>query len=351
MYGWEAVGLSCHSMRDGSEVWQTDVEVSSTGRAGLSGGLIYVPSWDGLASYDSRTGADVGFEPLPAAEPALGNLLCIDNAMFSLDPGSIRRFPDVTRAYPSAVATYSEDPTDVSAAARLAWLEILRGAPDRALEVVGEVSAESQTGAGGATTALANARVEAIARDGSARGIRGLRLTLAGVGGRRGAPPRQTVCAAAWRSRSGSARREGTRRRTGTSCSSVCRPAADIVTPVAEYVEAPARFAVAELLERLGPRLAGAERASLGDELGERLARATTTVHSRDSSHHLSGRDGGRSGTASGGAPRRTGGTGRPSPARDGRTKNRTVAIRGGRAVPARVRAARARTRLTRSPP
>ncbi len=271
--------LSCRSIRDGAELWRTDVEVASTGRAVLSGGLIYVPSWDGLASYDALTGAEAGFESLPTAEPALGNLLCIDNAMFSLDPGSIRRFPDVTRAYPGAVARYSEDRTDLSAAARLAWLEILRGAPDRALEVIGDLSAEP--GDGGATLALANAQVEALLevaqRAESANAA--LPFLESAVAAARG-PKDRLRCGLALAERLSEAGKHAEAYRHLVQLG--LSPAADGVTPVADYVEAPARFAVADLLERLGDRLEGIERTSLANELGERLGRAATTVQSCD---------------------------------------------------------------------
>ena len=85
-------------------------------------------------------------KPLPSDQLPLGNLLCLASALFSVDTNEVRKFPDLTLSYPKQLARYQADPEDPQAAARLAWMELLRDAPDRAATVATAALAELPEG-------------------------------------------------------------------------------------------------------------------------------------------------------------------------------------------------------------
>lgn len=158
--------VACLSLSDGEELWSTTectgegnegngqcqddlcltpcFTGTPTGRAILSGTVIHVPTTDGLWSLDSLTGAPTARKPLPASQAPLGNLLCTATALFSVEPTSVRKFPDIERTFASARAklkTECEDDlctprNDVSAVLRLAWMHLLSDDPRSAYELM-----------------------------------------------------------------------------------------------------------------------------------------------------------------------------------------------------------------------
>lgn len=154
--------LSCRSIRDGSLVWGRELDVSPSGRAVRSGTVLHVPTLDGLLSVNADNGESLGMLEVPASQAPLGNLLCSDNALFTIHSNSVRKFPDVDRAYPPARERHERDKTDVKAATRLAWLEILRGQPEAAYEILSGVSAETIGDQSTQAQQVAHARVESL---------------------------------------------------------------------------------------------------------------------------------------------------------------------------------------------
>lgn len=131
--------LHCVNLHDGWIEWSTSGDpLQTTGRSALSGDRIFVPTVEGLATFDAQSGEKLDTRPL-GDQPPLGNLLCIANATISFDPNEVRKFPDLTLSYPSALAFHERDPTDRHAAIRLAWMELRRGFPRKAHDVLEKV--------------------------------------------------------------------------------------------------------------------------------------------------------------------------------------------------------------------
>ena len=107
-----------------------------TGKAVVCGEVVHVPTSDGLISLDTLDGTIRGQQAVPASRPPLGNLACMNTGLYSLDPSSIRKFPDIERMHEAATALLSADPKNVTAAVQLAWAELLRGQPQRAHDAV-----------------------------------------------------------------------------------------------------------------------------------------------------------------------------------------------------------------------
>ena len=128
--------ISCVSLSDGSVLWTVEAPSPPTGRTVIAGDTLYAPLLDGLLSLDAYSGEALEYASMPADEVPLGNLLSLDHAMLITGPSGIRKFPDIDRSFPTALAQYESDPTDAAAAIRLAWLKLLRGDPQHALDVL-----------------------------------------------------------------------------------------------------------------------------------------------------------------------------------------------------------------------
>ncbi|HOW18350.1 MAG TPA: PQQ-binding-like beta-propeller repeat protein, partial [Phycisphaerae bacterium] len=134
-------GVTQIDLETGRRTWRQEVGIP-TGRGAISGDRLYLPTAEYIAVYDAATGRPMGRLGLSPGHPAFGNLLCWDGGLYTCDPGEIRRFPDMVRAYERAVAAHRKAPSESSSAIRLAWLEMLRDQPGRALEALGGVRME-----------------------------------------------------------------------------------------------------------------------------------------------------------------------------------------------------------------
>lgn len=94
-----------------------------TGRPALCDQNVLVPTANGLVRLDVTTGEVVG-EILPTDTP-LGNLLALDGSLYSLEVKQITKYPDPEKSKALAQAQLAEDPDDVGALIRLAWLATL----------------------------------------------------------------------------------------------------------------------------------------------------------------------------------------------------------------------------------
>jgi len=140
--------FTCLALADGRELWRGlgGAALDVTGRAALAGDFIHVPTVDGLVTLDAGTGELVQQQDLPRDQLPLGNLLCLASAMFSVDTNEVRKFPDLTVSYPRLLARFEAEPQNARTAIRLAWMELLRDAPRRALEVLGQVERRGRYG-------------------------------------------------------------------------------------------------------------------------------------------------------------------------------------------------------------
>ena len=133
--------VACFAADTGQRLWgpAPTGTFNVTGRSVLSGSTIFVPMVDGLVWLDADTGDQLRLEENPPDQLALGNLLCVSGALISVDTNEVRKFPDLTTWYPKQLARYEADPTDTPTAIRLAWMEILRGDPDRAYDILDRI--------------------------------------------------------------------------------------------------------------------------------------------------------------------------------------------------------------------
>ncbi len=118
----------------GEVIWRRSVGDPS-GRGILSGGRLFLPTWDGLVILDAGTGEPLGgTDPVQGAAP--GNLLAWRGSLYDAALLEVSRYPDLKQGYQEAVRAHAEAPADASRALRLAWLERLEGRHRRALEVL-----------------------------------------------------------------------------------------------------------------------------------------------------------------------------------------------------------------------
>lgn len=154
--------MTCLSLATGKPVWTLDIDSTPTGRAVRSENRIYVPTLNELLSLNAMTGEVLVRTHASVRHGALGNLLCFGSSMFSLNPAFVRKLPDLRRSYPSARQEHTNNPEDVVAAVRLAWLELLREEPQRAFDVVAAIPDSAMADGGRAADKLAHVRVEAL---------------------------------------------------------------------------------------------------------------------------------------------------------------------------------------------
>lgn len=129
----------CVSLLDGSIVWETPLERATTGWAVLTEDHVQLPTAEGLFKLDRQSGAPVELDPLPSTQPPLGNLMAVANSLISVEPSSVRKYPDVPRSFASAKAAVARNPDDVRAAERLAWMFLFQGEPSDAFDTLNDL--------------------------------------------------------------------------------------------------------------------------------------------------------------------------------------------------------------------
>jgi outer membrane protein assembly factor BamB len=154
--------ITCRQLADGQTLWTTHLLGVPTGKAVVCGEVVHVPTSDGLISLDALSGTIRGQQAVPASQPPLGNLACINTGLFSLDPSSLREFPDVERMHAAATALLRDDPKNPTAAVQLAWAELLQSRPQRAYDAVAALPAEVVRESEKKRSAVARVTVEAL---------------------------------------------------------------------------------------------------------------------------------------------------------------------------------------------
>jgi len=150
------------SLHDGSVTWARAIEEHPTARAVLAGDSVHVPTTAGLITLSAETGAVANRQVLTDPAAPLGNLLCTDAAMFSIEPASVRKYPDTGKPYLAAMEAYEANPRDSSAALRLAWLQYLRESPQKALDTLATLGPVSELDDMRRADAVSHLRVEAL---------------------------------------------------------------------------------------------------------------------------------------------------------------------------------------------
>ena len=153
-------------LETGHVLWERRIG-HPTGRGALSGGRLYLPTTDHVAVLDAQTGEPAGRLELPDDGRPLGNLVCWDGYLYSLDVQEIRRYPDLRQAYEAALAAHRNQPAKAGPAIRLAHLELIRRDPERALVALEGVRTDGPDGHGDRHSQaqmdhVAHLRVEAL---------------------------------------------------------------------------------------------------------------------------------------------------------------------------------------------
>jgi outer membrane protein assembly factor BamB len=270
--------ISCLSVADGKPVWATRLIAVPTGRGVVSGELVFVPTSEGLLSLDAATGAAIGVQPTPPSQTPLGDLLCVGTALFSVDPSSVRKFPDLERTHAAALARRETLPTDPSAAMQLAWVELLRGEPGRADEVLQQISTAALAKDPHRMDSFARVRVETAialagkAASGSAEALQWLQVADAVA--LTGADRLRCRLAIADQHIAGGRYAEayGNLVQLGLSAE------ADQMVPVygGESVETTARTQIVERLRELHAKLNTEQTSRLDDEINRQLSEASS---------------------------------------------------------------------------
>ncbi len=121
----------------GRPVWRQGCG-EPAGRGVISGDRIYLPTVEGVVAMNALTGEDIADAQPVAGEPP-GNLLAWDGSLYSVGISSVKKFPDLNRGYADAVSRHLADPTSAPRAIRLAWLELLRHRPAKALAAMADL--------------------------------------------------------------------------------------------------------------------------------------------------------------------------------------------------------------------
>lgn len=154
--------VSCLALHTGETVWSVDLPSTPTGRAVLSGAMLHVPMLSGLLTLDAVSGDHLDEVAAVEEDGPLGNLLCLHRSMFVVNASGVRKFPDIDRTYPDTVTALTADPTDLRLAVRLAWLELFRGDPQRAHDVLRGIDPGVLLRHPGRTGDVAHVRMEAL---------------------------------------------------------------------------------------------------------------------------------------------------------------------------------------------
>jgi len=266
--------ISCLSVADGKPLWTTRLIAVPTGRGVVSGELVFVPTSQGLLSLDAATGAAIGVQPTPSSQTPLGDLLCAGTALFSIDPSSVRKFPDLERTRAAALAHREMLPTDPSAAMQLAWVELLRGEPARADEVLQQISTAALANDPHRMDSFARVRVETAialagkAASGSSEALRWLQVADAVA--LTGADRLRCRLAIADQHIAGGRYADAYDSLVHLGLSAE----ADLMVRAAESVETAACTKIAGRLRELHAKLNAEQTSRLDDEIGQQLAEA-----------------------------------------------------------------------------
>ncbi|MEK7756501.1 MAG: hypothetical protein AAB385_04760, partial [Planctomycetota bacterium] len=272
--------ISCLSVAEGKLVWATRLIAVPTGRGAVSGELVFVPTSEGLLSLDAATGSAIGVQPTPPSQTPLGDLLCVGTALFSVDPSSVRKFPDLERTHAAALARREALPTDPSAAMQLAWVELLRGEPALADEVLQQISTAALANDPHRMESFARVRVETAialagkAASGSSEALQWLQVADAVA--LTGADRLRCRLAIADQHIAGSRYAEAYGKLVQLGLSA----AADQMVPAygGESVETAARTQIAERLWELHAKLNTEQTSRLDDEIGRQLSEARSAA-------------------------------------------------------------------------
>lgn len=148
--------------RSGETIWEHELSAVPTGRAVVAGPHVFAPTSEGLVSLDAAAGTVLPSAPEDAPSEPLGHLLALNESIYSVHPTSVHRYPDVERTYARAVEEFEQQPGSPAAALRLAWMELLRGNPERAESLLRQLPGDAIADRSDRAEYIAHVRVEAL---------------------------------------------------------------------------------------------------------------------------------------------------------------------------------------------
>lgn len=154
--------LACLSMSDGATIWFAQLSEPPTGRAVLCGDVIHIPTAAGLLSVDAETGELRERQVISSAEAPPGNLVCARDSIYSADPSSVRRYPDLQRGFEAALRGLSQNPDNIQAVLRVAWMRMLRDEPGVANDLLANAESRGLVSDESAAVPFSRARVRAL---------------------------------------------------------------------------------------------------------------------------------------------------------------------------------------------
>lgn len=273
-------GVTQIELETGRRLWRREIGVP-TGRGAISGNRLYLPTAEWVAVLDATSGSPLDKLDLPSGHAPFGNLLCWDGGLYDCTLKELWRFPDMVRSYERAVAAHEHNPSDASSAIRLAWLEMLRDQPSRALAALEPVRADAaQTGPRATRLAdhVAHLRVEALLAMAAMPGTDAQRadslLERARQVARLPADTVRTGLALAERLNRSGRHAEAYRQYAEIAMA----PAGDVMIDASPGVRQPARFVIAARLGPIEKRLDDSQRAAIGSWLTDVLRTASRAV-------------------------------------------------------------------------
>ena len=125
--------IACLDLADGRSLRWRSVPLETTGRPTLGGGRVFVPTREGIVVLDGRTGK-VLVDQLAwragarrSGEVVVANLLATEEALFSITPDQITKYPDPRAARRRCDELLETNPNDPYAQLAAAWLNTVEG--------------------------------------------------------------------------------------------------------------------------------------------------------------------------------------------------------------------------------
>ncbi|MCH7872416.1 MAG: PQQ-binding-like beta-propeller repeat protein, partial [Planctomycetes bacterium] len=128
--------VTCVDLADGNTVLWRSIPIELSGRPVIHGRRVYVPARDALLVLDVDTGKIVDDQLYAAGEPGVGNLAASDDALLSVSPRRIVKYPDLTATRANCDRIIAARDDDPRARLSLAWIEMLTGDYQSALNMI-----------------------------------------------------------------------------------------------------------------------------------------------------------------------------------------------------------------------
>lgn len=125
--------IAAIDVESGTARW-INSDAQPTGRAIICGDEVFVPTSLGLSRISLDTGRET--KPPSFSRDPLGNLFAIDGALYSISADFLNKYADVEKTRAAALLALKNNPDDLSAVLRLAWLAAMEREWEAALRLL-----------------------------------------------------------------------------------------------------------------------------------------------------------------------------------------------------------------------